>query len=265
MLPVAVQILAEHRTHEEPMADSLVGKVAYITGGSRGVGASVARLLAARGATVVIGFGSHKAQAQAIVEEIHSAGGQAEIAGGDVRKAETARSAVEHMLATYGRLDILVASAGISRRDALHEISEQAYRDVYDANVLGTILAIQAAAPHMTRPGGRIITVSSRVAINPTPDSALYAGAKAAIIAMTEAFAKELGPQGITVNSVAPGLIATERMQAVVAARGADVAAQTPLRRIGNPDDVARVVAFLASDDSGWITGRTLRVDGGIV
>lgn len=254
----------------ESMTDLLAGKplhgkVAYVTGGSRGVGAGAVRLLAARGATVMIGFGTHSTEAEALAGDIRAAGGQAEITGGDIRKAETSISAVERTLARYGRLDILVTSAGISRRDALRDISEQAYRDVYDANVLGTILAIQAAAPHLSRPGGRIITVSSRVAINPTADSALYAGAKAAVIAMTEAFAKELGPQGITVNAVAPGLIATERMLDVVATRGAEVAAQTPLRRIGLPDDVARVIAFLASDDSGWMTGRTLRVDGGIV
>lgn len=254
----------------ESMTDLLAGKplhgkVAYVTGGSRGVGAGAVRLLAARGATVMIGFGTHSTKAEALAGDIRAVGGQAEITGGDIREAETSISAVERTLARYGRLDILVTSAGISRRDALRDISEQAYRDVYDANVLGTILAIQAAAPHLSRPGGRIITVSSRVAINPTADSALYAGAKAAVIAMTEAFAKELGPQGITVNAVAPGLIATERMLDVVATRGAEVAAQTPLRRIGLPDDVARVIAFLASDDSGWMTGRTLRVDGGIV
>jgi 3-oxoacyl-[acyl-carrier protein] reductase len=239
--------------------------VAYVTGGSRGIGAATCRFLAARGAAVLVGYSSGAAEAEAIAARIREAGGRAETAGGDIRLRETAETAVQKALDAFGRLDILVTSAGASGRQTLAEITEQQYRDIYDTNVLGTIWSIQAAAPHLTAPGGRIIMVSSRMAINPVPGSALYGGAKAAMNAMAEAFAKELGPQGITVNSVAPGLIDTERMHAGVVARGEAVAAETPLRRIGMPDDVAGVVAFLASEDSGWITGRTIRADGGIV
>ena len=197
--------------------------------------------------------------------EIRAAGGRAEVSGGDVRRLATAKAGVQEALDAYGRLDILVTAAGISGRETLSEITEDRYRAIYDVNVLGTIWAVQAAAPHLTAPGGRIVTVSSRMAVNPIPSSVLYSGAKAAVTAMTEAFAKELGPRGITVNAVGPGLIDTERMHDAVAARGAAVAAETPLRRVGQPADVAAVIAFLASDDAGWITGRMIRADGGIV
>lgn len=247
------------------MTGQLDGKVAYVTGGSRGIGAAVCRMLAERGAAVVIGYATGAAEAEALAAEIRTAGGRAETSGGNITEARTSKDGVAKAMDAFGRLDILVTSAGLSGRETLHEITEEQYRAIYDANVLGTILSVQAAEPHLTAPGGRVITVSSRMAVNPIPSSALYSGAKAAVIALTEAFAKELGPRGITVNSVAPGMIHSERMDAAVKARGQAVAAETPLKRIGMPDDVARVVAFLASDDSGWVTGRTIRTDGGIV
>ena len=247
------------------MARPLHGKVALVTGASRGIGAATARLLAERGAAVVLGYGKAAAEAAALAAEIRDAGGKAEISGGDVRLGATAEAAVATAVRAFGRLDILVTAAGISGRYLLAEIDEALYREVYDINVLGTLLAIQAAAPHLTAPGGRIITISSRLARNPAPGAALYSGSKAAVVAMTEAFAKELGGRGITVNSVAPGLIETDMTRAAVANRGASVVAETPLGRLGQPGDVAGVVAFFASDDAAWVTGRTLRADGGIV
>ena len=247
------------------MTGALDGKVALITGGSRGIGAAVARLLASRGAAVVIGYGRAADDAEAVAAAIRASGGRATISGGDIRLPATAAAGVATARDRFGRLDILVTAAGISGRHVLAEIGEADYREIYDTNVLGTLLAIQAAAPHLTAPGGRIVTIASRIAVNPQPGTALYAGTKAAVVAMTETFAKELGPRGITVNSVAPGLIETEMTREAVASRGAAVAADTPLGRIGQPEDVAGVVAFFASDDARWVTGRMLRADGGIV
>lgn len=247
------------------MAGQLNGKVALVTGGSQGIGAATARLLASRGAAVVVGYSRSADAAVAVADAILAAGGRADIVGGDVRDPAAAAAAVARAIDSFGRLDILVTAAGISGRWLLADIDEAHYRDVFDVNVWGTVVAIQAAAPHMTSPGGRIVTVTSRMALNPMPGAALYSGAKAAVNAMTEAFAKELGDRGITVNAVAPGLIESDRMRDAVATRGHETVALTPLGRIGQPDDVAGVVAFLASDDARWVTGRVIRVDGGIV
>jgi 3-oxoacyl-[acyl-carrier protein] reductase len=245
--------------------ETLDGKVAVITGGSRGIGAATARLLARRGAAVVIVYATSEGPARALADEIAAAGGKARISGGDVRDPATSAAAVRAALDAFGGLDILVTAAGVGSQGALGEITEARYREVFDINLLGTLLPIQAAAPHLTAPGGRIVTISSRLAQNPFPGSALYAGAKAAVLAMTEALARELGPRGITVNTVLPGMIETAMTREAVAERGAAVAAQTPLGRIGQPEDVARAIAFFASEDSRWVTGRAMRVDGGIV
>lgn len=247
------------------MSGQFENKVAWVTGGTRGIGKSVVRMFARRGGSVLIGYSSHGEDAENLANEIRNAGGKAETAGGDVRDPDAARAAVRRALDSFGRLDVVVTSAGVAGRDHLEEIDEEKYRRTYDINVWGTIVTIQAAAPHLSAPGGRIITVTSRAALNPFAGAALYAGAKAAVNAITESFARELGPRGITVNAVAPGLIESERMAAAVATRGHETVALTPLGRIGQPDDVADVVAFLASEDSRWVTGRVLRVDGGIV
>jgi 3-oxoacyl-[acyl-carrier protein] reductase len=242
---------------------TLSGKVAIVTGGSRGIGAAVATTLAARGAAVVVGYGREAAAAEAVAAKIGAAGGRAAVAGGDARDPATAEAAVAAAQRAFGRLDILVTAAGVSVYRPLAEIDEAHVRDVFDVNVLGTVLAIRAASPHLPE-GGRIVTFASRLALNPLPGSAIYSASKAAVIGLTQTFALELGPRGITVNAVAPGMIETDMTREAVAARGAAVAAATPLRRIGQPDDVAGVVAFLASDDARWITGRTLRADGGL-
>lgn len=247
------------------MTGALDGKVAFVTGASRGIGAETARLLASRGASVVVGYGAAADEANAVAEEIRRAGGRAEVSGGDVRDAATAEAGVAAALEAFGRLDILVTAAGIASYLPLGEIDEAHYRDVFDVNVLGTIHAIRAAAPHLASPGGRIVTLASRRAANPDPGTAVYSGSKAAVVAMTEAFAKELGPRGITVNAVSPGLIETDMTRDAVASRGEAAAAATPLGRIGQPGDVAAVIAFLASDDARWVTGRVIRADGGIV
>jgi 3-oxoacyl-[acyl-carrier protein] reductase len=241
------------------------GKVALVTGGSRGIGAECARLLAMRGASVIVGYGQAAGEAEAVASVIRDTGGRAATSGGDARDPATGKAAVAKALETFGGLDILVTSAGVLGNAPLEDIDAEMFRTVYEINVLGTLLTIQAAVPHMTSPGGRIVTFSSRFAVNPPAGNAAYSASKAAVIAMTETFAKELGPRGITVNAVAPGLIETDMTREIVAARGEAMAAQTPLGRIGLPGDVAGVVAFLASDDARWVTGRTVRADGGIV
>lgn len=241
------------------------GKVALVLGGSRGIGAATCRRMAAHGAAVVIGYHSQAEAAEALAAEIVAAGGRATTVGGDIAATGTAETAVVRALAEFGRLDMLVVTAGVSSTGPLAETGPEEFARVFGANVLGTLLAVRAAVPYLTAPGGRIVTLASRLAMNPNVNGALYAGSKAAVVAMTEAWAKELGPRGITVNAVAPGMIETDMTREAVAARGAAVAAATPLGRIGQPDDVAAVIAFLASEDAGWVTGRTIRVDGGIV
>lgn len=247
------------------MAGQFEGKVAWVTGGSQGIGKGCVKMFAERGAAVVIGYSSHGDVAEELARSIRDAGGRAVTAGGDIRDAGVARASVALALETFGRLDILVTAAGVAGRQTLEEITEEEYRKTFDINVWGTIASIQAAAPHLTSPGGKIVTITSRMALNPFAGAALYAGAKNAVNAITDSFARELGPRGITVNAVAPGLIRSERMAKAVETRGHETVALTPLGRIGEPEDVAAVVAFLASDDSRWVTGRVIRADGGIV
>jgi 3-oxoacyl-[acyl-carrier protein] reductase len=164
----------------------------------------------------------------------------------------------------YGRIDILINSAAVAPYRPLDAIDAAFVRAVFDTNVLGTILVIQAALPHLTSPGGRIVNFASGLAFRPIPTSSVYAASKAAVVTLTQAFSKELGPKGITVNAVAPGVIETEMTSAILAQRGADIIAATPLGRIGRPDDIAGIVTFLASPEAGWITGRTILADGGL-
>ena len=250
---------------EVEMSGQFAGKVAWVTGGSQGIGKGVVKMFAERGAAVVIGYSSNRDIAEDLARSIRDAGGKAVAAGGDIRNADVARTSVELALQEFGRLDILVTAAGVAGRQMLQDITEEDYRKTFDINVWGTIASIQAAAPHLTSPGGKIVTITSRMALNPFPGAALYAGAKNAVNAITDSFARELGPRGITVNAVAPGLIKSERMAKAVETRGHETVAITPLARIGMPEDIAGVVAFLASDDSRWVTGRVIRADGGIV
>jgi 3-oxoacyl-[acyl-carrier protein] reductase len=164
----------------------------------------------------------------------------------------------------FGRLDVLVNTAGIGPYLPLARIDEAHYRSIFDTNVLGTILLTQAAAPLLPSPGGRIVHFASRLAYNPIPTSSVYSASKAAVITLVHGFARELGPKGITVNAVAPGVIETDMTTTIIAERGEQIRAMTPLGRIGQPEDIAGIVTFLASDDAGWITGRTILADGGV-
>lgn len=239
------------------------GKAALVVGGSRGIGAAVARRLAGEGASVAIGFRSAVPEAEAIVAEIRAAGGQAAAFGGNIAETGEAARLVDAAHSALGRLDILVNTAGIGPYRPLIRVDEDYVRNIFDTNVLGAIMLTRAAAAVLTRPGGRIIHFASRLAYSPIPTSTVYAASKAAVIALTHGFARELGPDGITVNAVAPGVIETDMTTDIIAERGDAIRSMTPLGRIGQPDDVAGVVSFLASEDAGWITGRTILADGG--
>lgn len=240
------------------------GRVALVTGGSRGIGAEVARRLAAEGATVAVAYRSDASSAESVVGTLKDAGATAAAFQVDVASPEDCEALVRACITSFGRLDILVNAAGVAQYQPLEEADAAQYRAMFDTNVLGALSLTRAAVPHMKNPG-RIIHFSSRLAEAPFAGTSIYAASKAAVSALTLALAQELGPKGITINAVAPGLIETDMTKAAIEARGPAVSAQTPLRRIGKTGDVGGVVAFLASDDAGWITGRTIRVDGGLL
>jgi 3-oxoacyl-[acyl-carrier protein] reductase len=244
------------------MAGKLDGKVALVTGGSRGLGAAVTRRLAADGAAIGVGYRSATAEAEALVEEISKVGGKAIPVRGDIGKDGDPARMVEETRAHFQRLDVLVNAAGIGPYRPLAAVDEAYVRDIFDTNVTGSIMLTKAAAAIM-HPGGRIVHFASRLAYSPIPTSTVYAASKAAVVALVHGYAKELGPRGITVNAVAPGVIATDMTTEIIAERGEQIRAMTPLGRIGQPDDIAGIVAFLVSDDARWVTGRTILGDGG--
>jgi 3-oxoacyl-[acyl-carrier protein] reductase len=243
----------------------LSNKVALVVGGSRGIGAAVARRFSSLGSRVAIAYRTRSDAAEMLMSEIAAAGGQCIAIAGDITQTEAAQKIVRDTVAQYGRIDILVNCAGVAPYRPLSAIDAAFIREIFDANVLGTVLVTQAALPHLTSPGGRIINFASALAFRPIPTSSIYAASKAAIVTLTLAFAKELGSKGITVNAVAPGVIETEMTSAIVAERGAAIIAATSLGRIGQPEDIAGIVTFLASPEAGWITGRTIVADGGVI
>ncbi len=238
---------------------SLEGKVAIVTGASKGI--------AAAGARVVVNYASSKEGADRVVATIVSAGGKAIAVQADVAKrVEIERLFVETKRA-FGRLDILVNNAGIFEFLPLAGVTEEHFHKQFDLNVLGLLLASQQAAEYFGPEGGNIINISSVVAVSPAPAGSVYSATKAAVDAITKSLSKELGPRNIRVNSLNPGMVETEGAHRV-GVIGSDfqtrVEAQTPLGRIGQPDDIGSVAVFLASADSGWITGQTLLVSGGM-
>jgi 3-oxoacyl-[acyl-carrier protein] reductase len=242
----------------------LNGKIVLVTGGSRGIGAAIARRFAAVGSRVAIGYRSGTAAAEKVRGEIEARGAQALAIAGDIARAEDATATVAQVVGRFGRIDVLVNCAGVAEYQAFEKTDLDHFRTTFDTNVFGPIALIQAALPHLPTPGGRIINFSSALATRPIPTTSIYAASKAAVAALSHALAKEFGPRGITVNTVAPGVIETDMTTSILKERGAGIVAVTPLGRIGQPDDVAGVVLFLASPDAGWLTGRTFIVDGGV-
>jgi 3-oxoacyl-[acyl-carrier protein] reductase len=249
------------------MNKRLSGKVAIVTGGSKGIGAAIAKSLAAEGASVVVNYATSKVAAEAVVMAIKTAGGNALSIKGDVSQAGEADEIIRAAIAEYGRIDILVNNAGAYEFATLENITEDHFHRLFNLNVLGLILVTQAAAKHISE-GGSIINIGACITTMKPPASSVYAASKSAVETITSVLAKELGSKRIRVNSVNPGPTQTEGSAKMADAKsgemGNSLIAKTPLGRLGQPLDIAKVVVFLASDDSEWITGDVLVASGGL-
>jgi 3-oxoacyl-[acyl-carrier protein] reductase len=247
-------------------SNKLAGKVAVVTGASKGIGAAIAKQLAADGAAVVVNYASSKSGADKVVSEITAQGGKALAVQADVaRKADSERLFAETKRA-FGRLDVLVNNAGVYEFLPLEQITPEHFHKQFDLNVLGLILTTQEAVKHFGSAGGSIINISSVASTAAPPGASVYSATKGAVDTVTKSLAKELAQRKIRVNGLNPGMIETEGVHGAGFIGGdfqRQVEAQTPLGRIGQPQDVATVAAFLASTDAGWITGETLNVAGG--
>ncbi|HEU0072227.1 MAG TPA: glucose 1-dehydrogenase [Alphaproteobacteria bacterium] len=245
----------------------LKGKVAVVTGASKGIGAGIAKSLAEAGAAVVVNYAASREGADKVVADITAKGGKAVAVQGDVSKLADVQRLFAETKQAFGRLDVLVNNAGIYKFVPLEDITEQEYRRQFDVNVLGTILATQEAAKLFGPEGGSVINLSSVASEYGIPGATVYAATKGAVDTITLVLAKELAPRKIRVNTIAPGGVETEGTH-TIGIIGSDMEtqmiAQTPLGRLGQPDDVARVALFLASDQSGWVTGERLTVSGGM-
>jgi 3-oxoacyl-[acyl-carrier protein] reductase len=244
----------------------LAGKVAIVTGASKGIGASIAKHLAAEGASVVVNYASSKTGADRVVAEITSAGGKAVAVQGDVSK----KADIDHLFTetkkSYGQLDVLVNNAGVYEFAPLEQITEEHFHKQFNLNVLGLMLTTQEALKYFSSAGGSVINISSLVSTLAPPNAAVYSATKGAVDTITASLAKELGARKIRVNAVRPGLVATEGTVTSGFTSGEfhdQYVKNAPLGRIGQPQDIATAVTFLASSDSSWITGETLLVSGG--
>jgi 3-oxoacyl-[acyl-carrier protein] reductase len=245
----------------------LANKVAVVTGASKGIGAQTAKGLAAAGASVVVNYSSSKEGADSVVAEIKSKGGKAVAIQGDVSKAADVTRLFEETKKAFGGLDILVNNAGIYKFSALEEVTEEEFHRQFNTNVLGLLLATQAAVKSFGDGGGSVINIGSVVTRLTPVNSSIYTATKGAVDAISGVLAKELGPKKIRVNSLNPGMIETEGTR-TAGFIGSDfetqMASRSPLGRIGQPTDIASIAVFLASDDSGWLTGETLSASGGV-
>jgi 3-oxoacyl-[acyl-carrier protein] reductase len=245
----------------------LTGKVAVVTGASKGIGAGIAKGLAAEGAAVAVNYASSKEGADRVVAEIKGKGGKAIAVQGDVAKAADVQRIFAETKKAFGRLDVLVNNAGVYQFAALEEITEEQFHRMFNTNVLGLLLATQEAVKHFGPEGGSVINIGSTASQLTPATTAVYTATKGAVDAVTHVLAKELGPKKIRVNSINPGVVETEGAHAI-GVIGSDwqkgLEAQTPLGRMGQPEDIAPIAVFLASADSGWLTGETLLASGGL-
>ncbi len=243
----------------------LAGRNAIVTGGSRGIGAAVARRLAADGARVAVVYRSNSNEADAVVRAIREAGAEAIAVQADVADTASVNAMVTTVREAFGAIDILVNNAGILENQPVGNIDQASFDAQFRTNAFSTILVTQAVLPHVPARGGRIVNVSSSLVYRPRAGLSVYAASKAAVGALTHAFALELGPRNITVNAVAPALTRTDMTAPIPDEVKAHMRAATPLGRLAEPEDIADAIAFLASDDARWITGRTLMTDGGFI
>jgi 3-oxoacyl-[acyl-carrier protein] reductase len=248
------------------MPNDLTGKVAVVTGASKGIGAAIARHLARAGASVVVNYSSSREGAERVVQAVEKEGGKAVAVGANLSRPEEVAHLFEETKKAFGRLDILVNNAGIYDFAPLEGITPEHFHKHFDLNVLGLILATQHAAALFGPEGGSIINVSSVAGTHPMAGATVYSATKAAVDAFTKGLAQELGGRKIRVNSINPGPVATEGTSGFSDGEMFEsFAKKTPLGRIGQPDDIARAVLFLAGDDSGWITGEVLHASGGLL
>ncbi|QRR01361.1 SDR family NAD(P)-dependent oxidoreductase [Dyadobacter sandarakinus] len=245
----------------------LENKVALVTGASKGIGAAIARQFAAEGAKVVVNYASSQEDADKVVRTITENGGSAIAVQGDVSNENDIARLFEETSNAFGSLDILVNNAGIYQYEPIEQISARTFHDQFNINVLGSILAIQAAVKLFGETGGNIINISSEAGRTPLPTGSVYSATKAALDAITVSLSKEFSGKNIRINSILPGVVETEGSRSAGFIGNdfeAKLIATTPLGRTGQPDDIARVAVFLASDDSAWITGEKISVSGGI-
>lgn len=246
------------------MAD-LTGKVAVVTGASKGIGAGIAKTLAAAGAAVVVNYSSDKSGADSAVSAIEQAGGKAVAVQANVSQAADVDRLFTETLNAYGQVDILVNNAGVFSFAPLEAIAEDEFHRQFNTNVLGTILATQAAAKHFGPNGGSVVNLTSVASVSSMPTSGVYSASKSAVDTLTRIFAMELAPKKIRVNAVAPGMTQTEGFEAMGMPdeMATAMAASIPMGRLGQPKDIAQSVLFLASDDAAWVTGERLTASGG--
>ena len=264
--PVGFRHRSRTLTKELMSTKKLAGKVAVVTGASKGIGAAIAKHLADEGASVVVNYSSSKEGADRVVSEISGAGGRAVAVKANLSKQAEIDPLFAETTKAFGPIDILVNNAGIYEFSPVEHLTEDHFHKQFDLNVLGLLLATQAAVKRFNPAGGSIVNISSVVSTLGFPGAAVYSGTKGAVDAATRSLAKELGPRGIRVNAINPGMVETEGVHAAGIAESdmrKQVEAQTPLGRIGQPDDIAKVAVFFASSDSGWVTGETLLVSGG--
>jgi 3-oxoacyl-[acyl-carrier protein] reductase len=246
------------------MMSSLIGKVAVVTGASKGIGAGIAKALAAAGASVVVNYASSKEGADKVVSDITAAGGKATAVRADVSKAVDAQSLIDAVLSAYGHLDIVVNNSGVYEFAPLDEITEEAFHKSFNINVLGPLLVTKAAVRHL-KAGASIINIGSTAPLMRSETTTVYTATKGALDSVTGVLAKELGPKNIRINSVNPGFTVTEGTGNYVDSDFAKgLIRQVPLGRAAHPDDIASIVVFLASEDAKWLTGELINASGGL-
>jgi 3-oxoacyl-[acyl-carrier protein] reductase len=249
------------------MAKKLEGKVAIVTGASKGIGAEIAKQFAAEGAAVVVNYASSKSGADAVVNEITKKGGKAVAVQGDVAKQADIEKLLAETKKAYGKLDVLVNNAGIYEFAPIESITADHYRKLFDINVLGLLSTSREAAKYFGQDGGSIVNISSLVSTMGVPNGSAYSGTKGAVDSITRSLSTELGPRKIRVNSINPGFVITEGVK-TAGFEGSDfqkdIEKKTPLGRVGQPQDIAPAAVFFASNDSAWISGETLVIAGGL-